>query len=153
MSIELSVPQGLNDVAQFVQDEDNNRSPLAIGTGPNVGIGTAEPQQVLTVEGDISFAPVMGLRSNGNEASIRYAHEGGFGWHVGSGGGAGAQNFFFWNQESHIVIKIQPDGTMLLKGGLIVEGPVQLKGEVSVGELTADTVRAKTLLVNAPDVP
>lgn len=154
MSIDLAVPQPLGQTVQFVQDQQSNKSPLALGAaGTNVGIGTDNPDTVLSVAGAAEARPIVSLTSTGNESAIRYANNDAFGWHVGSGGNAGPRTFFFWNQESHIVVRIAPDGTMSVQGGLNVEGSVNLKGAVSVGDLNARTIRANSIQVNVPAIP
>jgi len=127
MSIDLAVPGPLGGNAQFVQDQQNNQSPLAIST-TGVGIGTASltPNMALTVSGNVGFAPLVAVSTPGPEAAIRYLNGDSLAWHVGSGGqgpGLGPKTFFFWNQSAGGVVTITADGTMnVLKGGLNVNG-------------------------------
>lgn len=123
----LTAQSPLGPSPQFVQDQNGNKSPLAIGTGTNVGIGTTTPACLLTVAGNVSKAPTAELYSLGDESSIRYVNSSGTAWHVGSGGYSGAKNFFFWSQSDGMVATMAPEGTLTLKGGLTVNGGLSMR--------------------------
>ena len=45
MSFDLTVDHELEEAPQFIEDQLGHKSPLAIGTGQNIGIGTDAPQE------------------------------------------------------------------------------------------------------------
>jgi|GEM_PF-1752585 len=141
----LATPNPLGASNQFVRDQNGNQSPLAIGTGKNVGIGTSAPGYVLSVAGNVSTAPLAEVRNQDNEASIRYLNSDQMAWHVGSGGQAGAKNFFFWNDQSHIVATITPDGTLTTNG-------LKMSGQGTIADVTGDvSVTGKILVTGTVD--
>lgn len=117
MSIDLAIAQPLNATPQFISDQANNPSPLAIGTGPKVGIGTTAPETVLTVFGNSGTAPLATLHSKDNEASIRFINDSDqIGWHVGSGGNGGKGNLFFFSSSNGVVATLSPTGVLTVSG-------------------------------------
>lgn len=116
----LAVQDRIGDDARTVRDQAGTPSSLKIGRN-TVEIATeVERHVVLKVTGKTTNGPVEELHSTGNESSIRYSvGGGGVPWHVGTGGLAGAGNFFFWNTNGSVAT-IEPDGTMTTQGSLNV---------------------------------
>ncbi len=115
----LTTQNPLGATNQFIRDQSGNQSPLSIGTGKNVGIGTNAPGSTLTVAGNLHAAPLVEINNQDNEASIRYMNViDNVPWHVGTGGIGGSKNFFFWNQTNGLVATMAPDGTLSVNGGI-----------------------------------
>ena len=95
-------------------------TPDGILTASVLKANTNAPGFALMVAGNTGTAPLVEVKNQGNEATIRYVNSDGTSWHVGSGGAGGAKNFFFWNDVNGVVGTITPDGTVTMKGGLTV---------------------------------
>lgn len=142
-SNELSIPNSLSNTLQNVQDEGNIASALMIGTNavkiaPTVnGGGYSLIVQAPAQSG--SPASVF-LNSQSVESSIRFAATGGTAFNVGVGGGAGPGTFFFYNDQSGIVVRIESDGDVVIAKNLTVSG------QLTVGSLDG----SQTRLLNVP---
>jgi hypothetical protein len=142
-SNELSIPTPLSNTLQNVQDEDNIPSALMIATNavqiaPTVKGGGFS--LIVQAPAQSGTAPSFLLNSQSTESSIRFAATGGTGFNVGVGGFAGAGTFFFFNDQSGIVVKIESDGDVLIAKNLTVSG------QLTVGSLDG----SQTRLVNVP---
>ncbi|HEX8694724.1 MAG TPA: hypothetical protein VF746_20025 [Longimicrobium sp.] len=103
---------------QQVQDEQGNSTLLFLGSG-NVGVGTASPDFIFTVQGDPGPQNCLAqINSASLEASLEFRNAtDNLAWRIGSGGGAGQKALFVWNPENGILLTI--NGTTLTFNGTI----------------------------------
>jgi len=160
VSNELSLPGPLTATPQWIHDEANTPSVAALSqTQFNVGLQDPKFEPPVGIFGvtapeSTGHNACMTVRSKSAEASIRYrALTGGASWHVGVGGNAGESTFFFWNDQNHIVVRIEKDGTVrvnkLVAAALEIDSALNApKGLNAAGEVTIDAANMK--LTNLP---
>lgn len=146
MALNLQVEQALNTIAQFLQDQDGNTSPLSI-SNDMVGIGTADPRTKLHVSGG-----AITINNPGDGAVLFFLgterhwqlRQFGSGSHtaleLASASPGGNKNFII-NTKGHVGIgTTSPAQKLTVEGNILATGDVQLAGADCAEDFDVDTL-------------